>query len=77
MNISYRFKLICEEIAELNELTSKGKHNARKLKRAHNATRLRASGMFIRISSWLLQYRSGIGFSVSFFGQNKPFPAIP
>lgn len=34
MNISYRVELTCEEIAELNELTSKGKHNARKLKRA-------------------------------------------
>ncbi|MGL0975369.1 winged helix-turn-helix domain-containing protein, partial [Vibrio vulnificus] len=43
----------------------------------HNATRLRTSGMFIRISSRLFQYRSGIGFSVSFFWKNKPFPTIP
>ncbi|MGL1091554.1 magnesium transporter MgtE N-terminal domain-containing protein, partial [Vibrio vulnificus] len=41
-----------------------------------NATRLRTSGMFIRISSRLFQYRSGIGFSVSFFWKNKPFPTI-
>ena len=34
MNISYRVELNCEEIALLNELTSKGKHSARKLKRA-------------------------------------------
>ena len=36
MNISYRVELTCEEIAELNELTSKGKHNARKLKACPN-----------------------------------------
>ncbi|MGR2951832.1 hypothetical protein ABMY23_18985, partial [Vibrio vulnificus] len=47
-------------------------HSGRDKQHYHlNATRLRTSGMFIRISSRLFQYRSGIGFSVSFFWKNK------